>query len=485
MARLRVAPIALAALLLAGCTSLVSNEADQLRYSEANSATRILVTIPQPTSSQALGLVGAPGQSYQRRRGYGPTPSVDRGLDRIARDYGLKRVRGWPIRSLGVYCEVLEVAAGSDADRIIERLLDDPRIDVAQRMNVFETLGTSYNDPYADLQTSVTALAVENAHRLATGRGVSIAIIDSQVDVRHPELKGSVRHIRDLVTTGLLSDPELHGTAVAGIIASAANNTEGIVGIAPDASIAALRACWTANARSSAARCTSFSLAQALEAALDLEVGIINMSLAGPEDPLLTQLLDEAARRSIIVVAARGAGTDAAGFPASHPAVIAAAEAGGLSEHREMVLAAPGTEILTTTPDAGYAFFSGDSLAAAHVTGVAALLLEKNPGIDTQTLAALLSDTAGTVDSPRSINACRALSRLLSAGDCGAAADSVATLAEPVSQLPGRSQPERVAGEERGDMASAAEPPYAAPPHAQPLRAQPPTQRTTVASRRF
>lgn len=411
--------VALVGLAVAGCATLVSNEPAELADSAARAGTQILVTVPQDEPAPARGLTGAPGQAYQRRRGYGPPPRIDRSLDQLARDYGLRRLRGWPIRSIGVYCEVFEVGPGQDADATIARLGDDPRVDMAERMRQFETLGSHYNDPYADLQTAVTELALEPAHRLATGRGVTVAVIDSQIDIHHPELRQSIRYAEDLVGSGPPGSPEIHGTAVAGVIASAANNTEGIVGIAPDAGLAALRACWAPERNASAARCSSFSIAQALEVALELDTKIINLSLTGPTDTLLGRMLDEAMARGIIVVAASADEPGGQrGFPASHPGVIAAQQETGIHRVAARLLTAPGSEILTTIPAAGYGFFSGSSFAAAHVTGVAALLVERSPGIDGETLAALLSETAGTAESPDAINACRALSRLVPSGGC-------------------------------------------------------------------
>jgi subtilisin family serine protease len=259
----------------------------------------------------------------------------------------------------------------------------------------------------------VLQLGLEQAHELATGKGVTVAVIDSAVDASHPDLMGHVRVGYDLVGRDTALRGEVHGTAVAGIIASTAGNSEGIVGIAPDVDIAALRACWAIEPGGSAARCSSFSLAQALETALDLEPGVINLSLAGPSDSLLERLLAEAIRRGIIVVTAEPehAGGDA--FPASLPGAIVARPAPSrqaAAPHH--LLAAPASEILTTVPQAGYAFMSGSSLAAAHVSGVIALLLERSPSISAADVAALLTQTAvGTVDA-ESINACGALEEL-------------------------------------------------------------------------
>src|SRR5690606_16474316 len=238
-----------------------------------------------------------------RRRGYGaPPPDVDRVLDQLAREHGLERKEGWPIRSLDVYCEVFVVPEGRDIEDVVERLQADSRVDLAQRMYLFQTLGSRYDDPSADLQPGAGGLGVEQAHTLATGKGVRVAVIDSGIDGEHPELAGRVAFARDVVqprrrgATG-----EVHGTAVAGVIASAANNRQGIFGIAPDVEIAALRACWPAPSDLGRARCSSFTLAQALEIAIEIRSDVINLSLAGPSDPLLERLVGEAAAQGAVV----------------------------------------------------------------------------------------------------------------------------------------------------------------------------------------
>jgi len=81
-------------------------------------------------------------------------------------------------------------------------------------------------------------------------------------------------------------------------------------------------------------------------------------------------------------------------------------------------LAAPATEVLTTTPGAGYAFLSGNSLAAAHTTGVIALLMERQPDIDAERIAAILTATTTYSSGNASINACRAVARLADKEHC-------------------------------------------------------------------
>jgi subtilisin family serine protease len=410
-------------LALAGCANSERVDDAASRDSEATAERQILVTVRQP-ANVAAGLTGQPAQRYLQRR-YGPSPSVDRVLTQLAHEHGLHRVKGWPIQSLDVYCEVLTVPEGQDVGAVLATLNRDARVDLAQRMNVFRTQATRYDDPYVGLQSAATALDVERAHELATGRGVSIAIIDSAIDADHPDLKGRVRFARNLVDEHPLPrGGEVHGTAIAGVIASAVNNHEGIIGVAPNVSIAALRACWSANDGGLAAQCSSFSLAQALELALALEPNVINLSLAGPDDPLLSRLLDRVIERGIVVVAAQP--STAIGtlvFPSSHPRVLSAhSSIRPIGSDSPYALAAPADEVLTTTPGAGYAFLTGNSLAAAHATGVVALLMERQPDLDAERIAAILTSTTTYGPGSASINACRAVARVAGSANCGASA---------------------------------------------------------------
>jgi subtilisin family serine protease len=410
---------ALAVALLALACGCVSAPTDPTGPA-AESGRQILLTIHQD-DDLAIQLRGAPSTRYLTRRGYGPTPAVERTLTDIAKKHGLMRVEGWLISSLDAYCEVFAVAPGVDIDRLLAALNDDPRVELAQRMNVFQTQLSAYDDPYADLQESVLDLEIEPAHELATGRGVTVAVIDSGIDAKHPDLHGRVAVSRNFVAAPRSEHGEIHGTAIAGIIASQVNNKEGIVGVAPNAKVVALRACWAVTAGAPTAHCSTFSLALALEAAMGLQVQVINMSLAGPYDALLGELLDKVLERGITVVAAAAdSATNAESFPASHTGILAAHAATGDSALAPRTLKAPANEILTTMPNSGYAFLSGNSLAAAHVTGVVALLLEHAPTIGRADLLSVLEDSTNTARDTRSISACRALGHLTGTGPCAA-----------------------------------------------------------------
>ena len=419
---MRLALLAVLVALTAACTTPthVRPPASAVALESTSAVARqILVTVRQP-ATLAAGLTGAPSPRYLQRR-YGPAPSVDRVLTQLAHEHDLRRVEGWPIQSLDVYCEVLTVPDGRSIAEVLAALNRDPRVDLAQRMNLFNTQAARYDDPYLELQSAATAMEVASAHELATGRGVSIAIIDSAIDGNHPDLRGRVRLARNLVADHPLArNGELHGTAIAGIIASAVNNREGIIGVAPDVSIAALRACWAVTENGLAAQCSSFSLAQALELALGLQPNVINLSLAGPDDPLLSRLLDRVIERGIVVVTAHPASSESSlAFPSSHPRVLTAhSSLVAVNSDSPYTLAAPADEVLTTTPGAGYAFLTGNSLAAAHTTGVIALLMERQPDLDAERIAAILMATTTYSAGSASINACRAVARIAGTAAC-------------------------------------------------------------------
>ncbi len=399
-------------LFLAACAGVSQFSAE----TAARTETRILLTVAEPRSG-ALALEGPPGRRYLRRPAYGPSPSVDRVLDALAREHGLRRVDGWPIQSLDVYCEVFAVREGVALEPLLKALAADSRVQLAQRMNTFQTL--SRGDPYAGLQPSIVRLGLSAAHGVATGKGVLVAVIDSAVDAEHPALVGHVSFERDFVDGGRKPrGGEVHGTAVAGIIGSALDNREGIVGVAPDARIAALRACRAVNPGSSAATCTSFSLAKALETAIEIRAGVINLSLAGPRDPLLEALVAAALKGGAIVLAAAPGPGEEPGFPASEPRVLVARTSSTPASPSARSLPAPGDEILTTVPGRGYAFLSGSSLAAAQISGVVALLVERRPKLRAENAAAVLEATTVRAGRGESVNACFALEKLVSGRFC-------------------------------------------------------------------
>ncbi len=362
---------------------------------EATARRHILVTLPQKPSRRLLS-AGSTPRGYGAKAGYKTSARVKRMVGRLAKAYGLRTVDEWPIKALDVHCVVFELPGDRSIAEILALLARDPRVESAQQMGLFRVLAQRYDDPYFGLQHGIQSMQIEQAHLWARGEGVEIAVIDTGVDLTHPELEERIVDAEDFVDERSPSfTGDIHGTAVAGVIASTANNGIGIIGVAPAAKVLALKACWPQQNRSVAALCSSFTLAKAISFAILQRPDIVNHSLAGPPDALLSRLLSRASELGIIVISA---------------ADPAAPEGPGLR------LNAPGDEILTTMPFGAYDFLSGSSLAAAHVSGLVALLLEHDRELSADQILAILRDTGGT--SAQGVNGCLALARVRGSGSC-------------------------------------------------------------------
>lgn len=310
----------------------------------------------------------------------------------LAAEYRLRPLRKFPLASIDVQCIVYEVPPDQPFEAVVQRLRSDARVDDAQPNRTFT--GLARNDPYAALQWSHRALATERLGVRATGKGIRIAIVDTGADTRHPDLKPNIAETVDLVAApGEDFDADHHGTAVAGVIAASANNGIGIAGVAPEARLMLLKAC-RQNGQGKAL-CLSWTLARAIDAAILAKARVINLSLAGPGDPLVARLVRKADEKGIVVVAA--AQVQGASFPADMAEVIgvlASDSAGRVAApvwHKAGgLVSAPGVEVITTMPGGSYDFQSGSSLASAHISGLVALLLEAAPGGTPQAMRAAL-----------------------------------------------------------------------------------------------
>jgi subtilisin family serine protease len=335
----------------------------------------------------------------------------------LAQQFALKLVTDWPMPALGVDCFVLEAPSREGIARLVDEIARDARVESAQAMHVFQVL--AHNDPLYPLQPSARLWHLAEVHKVTTGRDVRIAEVDTGVEVDHPDLRGRITVARDFVGTPAKAG-EAHGTAVAGIIAARADDGIGIAGIAPDAKLFALRACWQMRDQSIAA-CTSFTLAKALQFALDQDVQVINLSLGGPRDYLLERLLDVGLARHIIIVSAADPRVSGGGFPASHRGVLAVASEGAENPPAGALLA-PGNDVPATTVDRSWGFVNGSSYAAAQVSGAVALLLERAPALDAARVRSVLTSgmvaNAG-IDRPAMVDVCSAVALTTGACVCG------------------------------------------------------------------
>lgn len=381
----------------------------------------LVLAVANPLSARAAA-VGGTAHGYGGDSGYRVGASAAATIRDIAQQYSLTRVSEWPIEALGMHCVLFRIPPGTTREAVIEKLRADKRVRLVQPLNEFESATEStpaFDDPYAKLQANVLALDVAEAHAISRGAGVRVAVIDTGVDTRHPDLAGRTQLTRNYIDddeAGFHADR--HGTQVAGLIAAAANNGIGIVGVAPDVRLLLFKACWQASANQSG-RCNSFTIAQALADAITARAQVINLSLVGPSDPLLEALIEKATGAGIVVVGAASSDPRLA-FPAKLPRVLPVIEAESGAADLAM-LRAPARDIVTLAPEGRYDFASGSSLAAAQVSGVVALLLARNQKLGVARLRDLLTQTSRQHverGGYSSVNACAALAGIVRGTRC-------------------------------------------------------------------
>ncbi len=245
-------------------------------------------------------------------------------------------------------------------------------------------------------QYVVAKLHLGAAHRITKGDDVIIALIDSRVDTKQPDFAGRIVDTYD-AGCGANAPPDPHGTGMAGAIAS----HSGLVGVAPDAKIMAI--CAFGGSGSATPQATSANIIRGLDYAIEHGAKIINMSFAGPQDPALAQELQVAREKGILIVAAAGnaGATSPPLYPGADPNVIAVTATdehdrlfSGANQGSYVAVAAPGVNVLVPAPEGGVQVTTGTSVATAHVSGVAALLVAEEPSRTPEDIRAILVDTA-------------------------------------------------------------------------------------------
>ena len=299
----------------------------------------------------------------------------------LAREHGLTLEREWPLAALGERCVEFSVPAAVTPTRLAALAADPRLLDVQTRrwhrvagLPAVDEARIVIEDPYYPLQMRTQRRGVEPLLHAASGRGVRVAVIDTGVDTQHPDLAGQLTEAINFVSGDpALVPAEFHGTAVVGLIAARTGNGIGIHGLAPDAEVFALRACWEPHY--AYGLCSTDTLARALDHAIEIRARIVNLSLAGPDDPLLARLVERAIELGAVVFGATGDDPDQT-FPASIGRIAVQQGTGGAPASGGAVLGVAGLQLLSTVPGGRYDFVSGPSFATAHMSGVAAVLLE-------------------------------------------------------------------------------------------------------------
>jgi subtilisin family serine protease len=294
-----------------------------------------------------------------------------------------RTLRRWRIDNGAPVADVIRDVCTNAADRAV----------AGAQPNYLYALAQSQQEPVNSAQYAPEKLKLVDAHRLADGDKVLVAVIDSGIDANHPDLVGTITASFDAAEP---EPPHPHGTGMAGAIAAHRN----MLGTAPRVGLLTVRA-FSANVNS--AQGTTFNILKGIDWAADERARVINMSFAGPPDPLLRVALQKAFNKGIVLVAAAGNGgpNSAPLYPGAYPGVIAVTA----TDNRDQLfpdsnrgtyiaVAAPGVDVFAPAPDGAYQLTTGTSVAAAEVSGIAALLIQRNPALTPAAVRKILMETA-------------------------------------------------------------------------------------------
>lgn len=295
----------------------------------------------------------------------------------------------------GAHVEVVEVSDAAEAAEAVAELQDSPGA-VAVAVDGVRTIGSvapgaPSRDERRPQQWAMLALDAELAWLGSRGAGTVVAVVDTGVDATHPDLTGRVLAGHDTVRDDPLpvrdgrTDPQGHGTHVAGIVAAVADNGIGVAGLAPQAKVLPVRVLdrWGSGYDS--------EIAEGIIWAADHGADVVNLSLSGPQpSSVLAASVAYAQAQGALVVAAAGNDRlqgNLVQYPAAYPGVVgvgalgtATTAASYSSTGGYVDVAAPGSGIVSTLPRGGYGNLDGSSMAAPYVSAAAALLHASSGG---------------------------------------------------------------------------------------------------------
>lgn len=328
----------------------------------------------------------------------------DAEIDGLGSRHNLDRLDTAVLSSLGVTMVLFHIPDGRSVPAVVNILAGESGVIMSQPNFYYNSLAGE-NPQYGAVKIGADA-----ASGATTGRGITVAVVDTGVDYNHPALKEKVAQKADFVSADMSGfTAESHGTSVAGIIAASPVEEGGMSGVAPGVRLIAARACWADSQGGSKAVCSSEKLAKGIDFAISNNAQVINLSVGGPRDALIAALIQQAYGSGVTVVAAAGNG-GAKGkpvYPAAMREVIAVSATDAddklytLSTRGDYVdVAAPGVDILSPAPGGAWQMESGTSQAAAHVSGAVALILQDYPELSPFQIKYLLESSAVDLGKP-------------------------------------------------------------------------------------
>jgi subtilisin family serine protease len=309
--------------------------------------------------------------------------------------------------------QVVTVDAGSDElDDVEADLARDPEVvDVVDVFVDVPVRKAASNDTYRGDLWNLDALNIDLLpNGTPTGAGQTVAVLDTGVRASHPDLLGRVDCSRgadfsvspDASSGTGCTDPDGHGTHVAGIVSAISGNGVGVAGV----SAATIMPVRVLDAQGNG---TAAGIVAGIVWAVDHDASVINLSIVGEQSPAFDEAIQYAVDNGVVVVAAAGnnrADGNLPQSPASNDGVfaVAATDELGLSAPYSYsgptnLIAAPGDYVLSTTPT-GYEFYSGTSMAAPHVAGIVARYRAVHPDADVETIRTAIQGTAIDLQQP-------------------------------------------------------------------------------------
>ncbi len=367
-----------------------------------------VIPLPPGSGMPPIGETRFSPNEVAMQFGAGTTPQQ---VAAIVQRFGLTVEAQRPIGVLGRAIYTLRIGNGQSVRQVIDAV-EGARVNAAvqpvytfaltqdqtsQNQNPGDQQAGDPNNPNADsgdpAQYIINKFQLADAHRITNGDKVVIAVIDSEIDFKQPNLAGAITDRYDAGCGATAADP--HGTGMAGAIVSHGQ----LMGVAPRASIIAI----CAFGGSGQPNANTVKIINGLDYAIQHGARIVNMSFAGPRDPALSQALQIAREKGILLIAAAGnAGPKSPPlYPGADPSVMAVTATdehdrvfNGANQGSYVTVAAPGVNILVPAPDGGIQFTTGTSVATANVSGVAALLIAHKPSLTPEDIRALLVKTA-------------------------------------------------------------------------------------------
>ncbi len=272
----------------------------------------------------------------------------------------------------------VKLETGADLQKAISEYNSSSSVEYVQPNYIYHALSAP-NDTEYWRQWSLPKISAEQAWDITAGDpGVCIAVIDTGVDLNHPDLADNLVDGHNFINELLLpQDDHGHGTHCAGIIAAVTNNNLGVAGLANDCKIMPIKVLDAGGLGS------DFDVALGIVWAAEHDAKVISMSLGGSDySNALADAVNYAYGKNVVIVAAAGNdGLPNISYPAALPNVIAVGATNSSDERAswsnygsQLDVAAPGNAIFSTVWDDSYVYMSGTSMAAPHVAGLAALV---------------------------------------------------------------------------------------------------------------